>query len=218
MIRRLPAAWLCLLLSTPVLAAQAPSVVPPDTPSAANGTLRLLTRPNVEVSVGGVRIEIEKTTLEQIHKALGGTIAQRGEEEEATFGLCYLTHLGDRRARLWLLSERVAGADHPIDSALVAPEATGQPTPPNCSEVKGPTSVKVNDTSVGTSMSELEARLGKGRKQKGGWLGFTYKARAGSGGLTQLLFVAVAPYQDAVSDLYFGQTTAQVPSGEGDDD
>jgi hypothetical protein len=216
MIRRFPAAWLCLLLSTPVLAGQAPSAVPPATPSAANGTLRLQTRPSVEISVGGTRIELEKTTLEQIQKTLGGTIAQRGSEEEATFGLCYLTHLGDRRARLWLLSEQGEGQNHPIDSALAAPEEEGQPVPSNCGEVKGPTSVKLNDASIGTPMSDIEAKLGKGRKQKGGWLGYAYNARAGSGGLTQYLFIAIGPYREAVSDIYIGQTTAQLPSGDDD--
>jgi len=215
MTRSFPAAWLCLLLSAPVLAGQAPSVVPPTTPSAANGTLRLLTRPNVEITVGGVRIEIEKTTLEQIQKTLGGTIAQRGPEDEATFGLCYLARMGDRHARLWLLSEQDnAGKDHPIDSALAAPEQEGEPVPSNCVEVKGPTSLKLNDASIGTPMSDIEAKLGKGRKQKGGWLGYNYHARAGSGGLTQFLFIAIGPYRDAVSDIYIGQTTAQV----GDDD
>jgi len=216
MTRSLPAAWLCLLLSMPVLAGQAPSVVPPDTPSAANGTLRLQTRPSVDISVGGVRIELEKTTLEQIQKALGGTIAQRGLDEEATYGLCYLTHVGNRRARLWLLSERDEGSDHPIDSALAAPEEEGQPVPSNCGEVKGPTSVKLNDASIGTPMSDVRAKLGKGSRQKGGWLGYAYRARAGSGGLTQFLFVAIGPSGDSVSDLYVGQTTAQVSSGDDD--
>jgi len=218
MIRRLPAAWFCLLLSTPLLAAQVPAVVPPFTPSAANGTMRIHTRPSIEITVGGQRIELEKTSLEQIQKSLGGTIAQRGEEEEATYGLCYLTHIGDKRARLWLLSEKQdpAPQNHPIDSALATPEADGEPVPSNCGELKGPTSVKLDDASIGSPMSGIQAKLGRGSRQKGGWLGYAYHARGGSSGLSQFLFVAIGPYQDAVSDLYIAQTSGQPSSGDDD--
>src|SRR4051812_11081021 len=82
MTRRFPAAWVCLLLSTSVFAAPLaqpqPQVGPPDAPSAASGTTRLHARPGVEIVVGGVRVELEKTTLVDLQKAAGGTITRSG--------------------------------------------------------------------------------------------------------------------------------------------
>jgi hypothetical protein len=206
MTRRLPPASACLLLCTAAFAGPPAPAVPPDAPSAAYGTQRLHFRPEIQISVGGVRVELEKTSLVQLQKALGGTIAQSGDPGELTFGLCYVMRSGDRRSRLWLLSDEDMGADHVVDSALASRVDAGEAIPSNCIEPAGATSLKVQDTAVGAPLPEVQARLGKGSRQKGGWLGYSFNARAGID-QSEFIFVAIGHDEKAVSDVYVAKST-----------
>jgi hypothetical protein len=211
MIRSLPTAAACLLLCASAFAGQPPAAVPPDTPSAAYGTQKVHARPRVEISVGGVRVELEKTTLVQLQKSLGGTIAQSGAAREATFGLCYVMREGDRRRRLWLMSDEDMGPDHAIDSALASSAEEGQPMPSNCIEPAGVTSMKVENATVGSPLKGIQDSLGKGSRQKGGWLGYSFGARGGSSDLSEFLFLAIGQAGGVVSDLFVQQTTGKSP-------
>jgi hypothetical protein len=213
MIRSLPAAWVCLLSSACAIAAETPAASPPDTPSAAFGTVKLHIRPGVEISVGDVKVELEKTTLVQLQKTVGGSIAQVGKPGEQTFGLCYLMHVGDRRSLLWIMSEEDMGPEHATDGAMANALPPGDPVPSNCIEVKGATSMKVAGAAIGSPLADLESRLGKGRKQRGGWLGYSYGANAGSSDLSYFLLFTVGEQAGLVTDLFVQQTTG----GPGED-
>jgi hypothetical protein len=179
----------------------------PDAPSAAGGTARLKARPEIEISVGGVRVELEKTTLVQLQKTVGGVLSQDGVPGEITYGLCYVMQAGERRSRLWLMSDEDMGPDHAVDSALAREMTKDEPVPSNCVEAKGTTSFKVDDQTIGSPMTDVQARLGKGARQKGGWLGYAFNARAGTDA-SEFVFVALGQADDAITDLYVARTTS----------
>jgi len=206
MSRSVLAASVCLLLSTSLLAGQPPAALPPNAPTSFDGTAKLQVRPSIDIVVGGVRIELEKTTLVQLQKTLGGTIVRSDDPAgEGTFGLCYLARTGDSRTRIWILSDEDMGADHAVDSAWARADLADQAAPPNCIEVKAPTFMKIENAEIGSSVSDVQAKLGKGRRQKSGWLGYSYNARAGRA-VSQYLFLAIGPSEQGVHELYVAQT------------
>ena len=101
-----------LLISTP---AAAEPMAPPFKSDGSTPARTLRKPPSVNLRLGSLLIQFERTTLHDIQRAVGsGQIAHRGDAGDSTYWLCYEGKANSNPVRLWLIAGEIDGPEHTI--------------------------------------------------------------------------------------------------------
>jgi hypothetical protein len=102
-----------LFLATPSWSAE--TAPPPFDFEASTPAPTLRSPPTVDIRLGALRVQFERTTLSDVQKAVGnGRIKHRGDAGEITYWLCYKGVANSLPVYLWLIAGEIDGPEHTI--------------------------------------------------------------------------------------------------------
>ncbi len=143
----------------------------------ADGSLR--TRPAGVALLGSTRVELEKTTLQEVQDAIRGlTIRHVGDASESTFWLCYTLARHKYSQRVWVISDgEMGGANHLVTSILVSRLARTDSPNADCPQSPmgvGPATIGDNLV-LGMSVLTLQKAFGATPRASEGWWSYRYQ-------------------------------------------
>ena len=132
--------------------------------------------PKIEISLGKVPIELEKTTLgEVVAKASAGDIKHAGDAGDSTYWVCYSANQGATPFTVWLLSGEMGGLNHTILEvrAVSSARSHSEGDCPALPATMRPV-VLLGGISIGAPSSVLPRILDAPGADASGWHGYRY--------------------------------------------
>jgi hypothetical protein len=208
----------CLVfVAVMALAEAAPADSPPALWEIAGGGLKLVQAEGMPdgdiVLLGNLAIELERTALQDVARAVGAGVAQSGDAAGALAWICLHVDGPDADARLWLTSDEMGGGN--INEAVLASLPASSAPTSGCPAAKADLAVfrLPGNLRLGESVEALRSRLGKPSYDQEGvtaftrWFGlFTAAPVAGECQLGQSVWVKAE--QDKVVAISVGRTSA----------
>jgi hypothetical protein len=205
-----------LLLSAVIaFATNASAESPPRIPFEAMDWPALMHKePNRFVYLGSFRIYFERTTLDEVLRAVGiGTIAQEGDGGEHQFWLCYTaTHEGIR-SRLWIISHGEMGGDSHVVTSFASALLDEESPTPACPDL--PTKMEPAGLEpviwLQSSDEELEKYIGTPSYKDDTWRVYTFRTKIPGkceGGFDRLNWMTTKMKQGRIALIQAGQVTS----------
>lgn len=87
----------------------------------------------IDLRIGDLRVQFERTTLRDVQKAVGsGRIAHRGDAGDSTYWLCYEGISNSTPVRLWFIAGEINGPDQTIGKIQLLKRPHGVPPDRDC--------------------------------------------------------------------------------------
>jgi hypothetical protein len=181
----------------------------PELPDLQGVPSTLKTPPIVEVTLGGLILSFENTTLDDVRRLAGaGEILHRGDAGASEYQLCYKTLLDKKTARIYLLSGELGGSEHSLGSfyaELDGGDTKGLIDCPSLPEKLKP--LLLNHLPfLGGAADQLERLWGEPSAKRGDWLLYSYSGRLDNN-FDRMMVLGVRVQKGRIVGFYFSQAT-----------
>lgn len=127
------------------------------------------------VTAGSMKIDMEKTTLDDVEKAFGGKMQDEGDAGDSSYWVCYAgPDAGGAPSLFWFTSGEMGGSDHGILTVAQQPNP-GAKTPEGCSPAPAAlTGIDFGVPAIGVALGDVTAKFGNAKPDRHGQ--FNYSA------------------------------------------
>jgi hypothetical protein len=189
---------------------------PPDQPfEEMNWPASLKKPPTKGITLGNFRITFEKTSLDDVVRAVGsGEIRHQGDDAGTSlYWICYSKLRKGYSDNIWLISDSEMGGTGHAVTGITAKRTTNSEASADCPELP----MVFSDVSfdfridLGAREKSLESILGAPSHREGSWQAFNFAGKKSGnceGGFDVMNWLITISSQGLITSIYAGQITS----------